>query len=253
MRPDRNRQAITWFTSLAGVGLLVVTGIQAVTADEGQGLVGIAIVGALLLVSPLVVDRLESLEVGSGGVELKLSKAISDLGAPRAASQLETSGLTGFVESYEFIRRELQDDRYHDARLRLQDALVERAASLARTEKFDAAEVRRIFAEGSPLLRVLTLGLMEGDPSLSDGPSILSAIAGSRTANEQYHGLKLADMTWLRLTPGERASIVAAADADPRIARDSDRRTLADSLRTRLADETDTGDGSPGDIGTAAS
>jgi hypothetical protein len=240
-----SRRAINWLTALAGLGLLVVAGVQALDADESQGLVAYAVIGALLLVSPVVVDRLESLQVSGTGVELTLSKTIVDLGAPEAAKQLETSGLTGFVESYEFIRRELDADRYRDARLRLQDALVERAASLARTQKFDAAEVRRIFAEGPPILRVLVLGLMEGDPSLSDGPSILSAIASSRTANEQYHGLKLADMTWTGLTRGERASIVAAADADHRIAPDTDRGQLADTLRARLADEADTGADDP--------
>jgi hypothetical protein len=58
-------------------------------------------------------------------------------------------------------------------------------------------------------------------------------------------------MTWTSLTPGERASILAAAGADPRIAADADRRELADTLRARFADETDTGADGPEDTAPA--
>lgn len=39
---------------------------------------------------------------------------------------------------------------------------------------------------GSPKLRVLTLRLMQGDPSLADGPTFVSAIAYPRSANGQF-------------------------------------------------------------------
>jgi hypothetical protein len=164
-------------------------------------------------------------------VELTLSKAIVELGAPKAAELLEQSGLTGLVESYEFVRRELSDPSYENARIRLQDALVEQAASLSRTQKLDPTEVRRMFRDGSPLLRVLTLGLMEGDPSLADASVIMSAVSTSRTANEQFHGLKLAQLLWRNLSTAERAAVLAAADADPRVAQDSDRKAIVDTLR----------------------
>lgn len=77
---------------------------------------------------------------------------------------------------------------YRDAKVHLQDRLVERAAALAELEKFEAGEARELLKNGTPTMRVLALGLMEGDPSLADGATILSAIADSRSGNEQFHG-----------------------------------------------------------------
>ena len=224
-------RVFVWLAGLAGFSLVVLVCVQAVRNDESDALVALALVGAALLVIPLLYQRLESLKISATAVELTLSKAIVELGAPKAAQLLERSGLTGMVESYEFVRRELADPSYMDARIRLQDALVEQAASLSRTQKLDPQEVQRIFREGSPLLRALTLGLMEGDPSLADTPVVVSAISTSRTANEQYHGLVLAKLLWRNLSAGDRAAVLSAADADPRIAQDPDRKAVVDELR----------------------
>jgi hypothetical protein len=215
----------------AGLALVAVVCLQAIRNNETDALFTLALVGAGLLVVPLIYQRLETLKVSATAVELTLSKAIVELGAPKAAELLEQSGLTGLVESYEFVRRELSDPSYENARIRLQDALVEQAASLSHTQKLDPTEVRRMFRDGSPLLRVLTLGLMEGDPSLADASVIVSAVSTSRTANEQFHGLKLAQLLWRNLSTAERAAVLAAADADPRVAQDSDRKAIVDTLR----------------------
>jgi hypothetical protein len=230
-RSAQTTRYLVWLAATAGLALVVVVCLQAIRNDETAGLTALALVGAGLLVVPLVYQRLESLKVSATAVELTLSKAIVELGAPKAAELLERSGLTGMVESYEFVRRELRDPAYENARIRLQDALVDEAASLSRTQKLDPIEVRRIFRDGSPLLRVLTLGLMEGDPSLADASVIVSAISTSRTANEQFHGLKLAGLLWRNLSAGERAAVLAAADADPRVAQDLDRQSIVDTLR----------------------
>lgn len=224
-------RVFVWLTGLAGLSLVVLVCIQAVRNNKSDALVALALVGAALLVIPLLYQRLESLKVSATAVELTLSKTIVELGAPKAAQLLERSGLTAKVESYEFVRRELADPSYNNARVRLQDALVDQAASLSRTQKLDPKEVQRIFREGSPLLRVLTLGLMEGDPSLADTSVVRSAIATSRTANEQYHGLKLAKLLWRNLSAGDRAAILTAADADPQIEHDADRKAIIEELR----------------------
>jgi hypothetical protein len=223
----------TWVMTLTGLGLVVLAAIEAVHTSDSGPIVALLVAGGLLLVGPLVLDRLESLKVSGGGLELQLSRGIADLGAPKTAELLETAGLTGYIESYEFIREELADERYEEARIKLQDALVDRAASIARTQKLDAKEVRRMFAEGQPLLRVLALGLIEGDLSLADELTILDAISEPRTANEQYHGLKLAELCWQGLGEPKRAAILAAARADPRIAADADRQAIVDRLSQR--------------------
>jgi len=222
-----------WAMMIAGFGLLVIAAIETLDDSDGGPIVALLVVGSLLLVAPRLLDRLESLKVSGSGVELSLSKEIANLGAPKTAALLETTGLTSYMQSYEFIREELTDEKYRGARVRLQDALVDRAASIARTQKLDANEVRRMFAEGQPLLRVLALGLMEGDPSLADAHTILDAISAPRMPNEQYHGLKLAQFCWTGLSQPDQAAVLAAARADDRIAADQDRKAILDRLSQR--------------------
>jgi hypothetical protein len=94
----------------------------------------------------------------------------------------------------------------------------------------NATEVRALFKNGSPMMRVLTLGLMQGDPSLADGPTIVSAIADSRSANEQFQGLTLALLCWHNLARSDRHAIQSAVKDNPYIQPGTDRQSLADQL-----------------------
>lgn len=80
------------------------------------------------------------------------------------------------------------------------------------------------------MMRVLALGIMQGDPSLADGATIVSAISESRSANEQYQGLKLARLSWNTLSKADKQAIRAAIEASPYIRPDPDRRLLATEL-----------------------
>ena len=53
---------------------------------------------------------------------------------------------------------ELAAPDYRAARIHLQDLLVQRAAGVARREKFQEREVRKLFANGSVVMRLLALG-----------------------------------------------------------------------------------------------
>jgi hypothetical protein len=218
-----------WVVAAVGLALLAIGVWQVGDASSEGGAVALVIAGAVLLVSPFIVDRLEHLSVSNTGLELRLSHSIAELGAPGAAEILEQSGIAGFAESYALVHEELRDAPYEAARIHLQDVLVERTAAIARRQKFKPSEVRTLFRDGSPMIRVLTLGLMHGDPSLADGATIISAITDSRSGNEQYHGLKLAEICWRQLTEAERTAIKAVL-AHPYIQQDSDRRQIADRL-----------------------
>ncbi|TFD49127.1 hypothetical protein E3T55_11670 [Cryobacterium frigoriphilum] len=189
------------------------------------------ITGALLMVSPFLIDRLENLTVGTTGVELRLSVTVAELGAPKTALLLDHSDLAAAVESYAFVRTVLTDPRHLNAKVVLQDSLVAQAVALANREKFSATEVRLLFREGPPIVRTLALGLMQGNPDLADGTSIFTAVSRSQTGNEQYHALVLARLCWRDLSPADRGAILAAVDADPFIAGDADRREAANQLR----------------------
>jgi hypothetical protein len=229
-------RAVTRLLSgVIGLGLLVVGAVKVVRAASDAGAISLVAVGAVLVVIPFIIDRVEQVSVSGTGFELRLTREISGLGAPKAARILDRSDLASFAASYTFIHEELRRSPYRDARVHLQDLLVERAAALARRERFDPLEVRTLFKNGSPMIRVLTLGLMEGDPSLADGASIISAIADSRSGNEQYHGLQLALLRWSRLLESERYAIQAAATGSHHIHSGSDRQALADEVLARSA------------------
>lgn len=223
---------VPWALAATGLAVLVAGAVAIVVKGDGGDALGLVIGGAVLMIMPLIVDRLEKLSVGAGGVDIHLTKQIVDLGAPKAADILERSGLANFASSYAFVHEELAAEEYHDAKVHLQDRLVEKAAELARRQKFDAEEVRRLTTSGPPMVRVVALGLMVGDPSLADSATVYSAISRSLSGNEQYHGMRLAELLWRQLSTAERQGVIALVDADHFIREDEgDRAALALRLK----------------------
>jgi hypothetical protein len=189
-----------------GLALLVIAAVKFAQADNDGGLIALLIVGAILLVCPFVLQRVQRVSVGTTQVDLWLTTQVADRGAPEAAAILQRTQLGRFAEAYAFVHDELEGD-YFPARMHLQDTLVLHAASVARQEKFDAREVRRLFADGSMVMRVLVLGLMQGDTSLADSDSILSAIREGRSRNEQFQAMVLAQKYWKRMSTSEQTEI----------------------------------------------
>jgi hypothetical protein len=215
----------------AGLVLLAAAAARVIYTSSGAGIVTLLVIGAVLLVSPFVISRVERLSMSPSGFVLELSKEIAEWGAPNAARILDHTDLARYAESYSFVHKELKDDRYHSAQVHLQDLLVDRAATLARQEKFEPAEVRTLFANASPEMRVLAIGLMKGDPTLADGATILAAIADPRSANEQYQGLELAKLCWPQLSRSYRSAIQSVIADSPDIRTGSDRAQIAAELR----------------------
>lgn len=80
---------------------------------------------------------------------------------------------------------------------------------------------------------MLAIGLMKGDPSLADGPSLAAAIGDYQSKNEQYQALLLAERCWLRLPRLDRQTVravVADAVSTGAIPPGSDRRPLAETI-----------------------
>jgi hypothetical protein len=224
---------VKWILGGVGLALLAAGAARAVVVGSQSGIVIVVIAGGLLIISPFVIDRLESISAGTASVEVRFTQQVIDLGAPKTAKILRRTALADLAESYSFVHLELPDDRYHDARIYLQDLLVERAAAIAQTEKLDAREVRTLLKDGSAVIRVLALGLMSGDPSLADGASIAAAIGTSRSKNEQYHALRLAERCWTRLPKLDRQTIRVVLEGEVSnnaIPPESDRRQLADAV-----------------------
>jgi hypothetical protein len=221
--------AMKWSVGVIGVAVMAVGVVRVAEAASDAGNVALLIVGAVLLLSPFLIERIVGFSVTSTSFEVRLAREISDLGAPGTAKILQRTDLASFAQSYAYIREVLADTQFHDAQVYLQDLLVRRSAAISRREKFKAGEVRRIFRDGSPIMRILALGLMKGDRSLADSSTIISAIGDSRSRNEQYHGLELAEQCWYSLSKTEQQAIHLAISSSG-IPAGSDRRPLADAV-----------------------
>lgn len=202
--PHRGKRA-------CGLALLGIGAGKIAVMAGGGGAVTLVIAGAVLLVSPFLLDRVERISVSATSVDMWLYTQVTDQGAPQAAQILQRTDLGSFAESYALIHGELLGrPQYKEARVYLQDLLVDRAASIAQREKFEAREVRALFASGSPVIRVLTLGLMQGDTSLAHLAVITAAVTDGRSRNEQYQGLRLAKLCWPRLSDTEKEKVHTA-------------------------------------------
>ncbi len=199
-------EAAQALVGVAGLALLIIGAVKFARASGDGGLIALVIVGAILLICPFIMNRLQRVSVGTTQVDLWLTTQVTERGAPETATILQRTQLGSFAESYVFVHDELNGD-FLPARMHLQDVLVQRAAAVARQEKFDSREVRRLFANGSVVMRVLVIGLMQGDRSLADVNTILSAINDGRSRNEQYQALELAKQFWIKLSPSDRSEI----------------------------------------------
>jgi len=224
------RRRATLLLGLVGLALLAAAAARAIYTSSGPGIVTLLVIGAVLLVSPFVISRVERLSAPAGGFQLPFTREIAEMGAPNAARILEHADLGAFADAYAGVAGELEDSRYEAARAHLQDLLMTRSAALARQEKFEGTEVRAIFNSASPAARALALGLMKGDPSLADGATILAAIADPRSPGEQYQGLELAKLCWPQMSRSYRSAIQSVI-ADSPSGGDSDRRRMVAEVR----------------------
>jgi hypothetical protein len=215
---------------VVGLAVLGIATFRSWEGGDGGALVALIAAGALLLISPVVVDRLTNFSFGVDGIAVGFVAEVAQI-APQAAGILGRSELATLAEAYAVVREELTGEEHRDVRVAMQDLLVRRAASLSQRHKFDGGEVGELFAKGAPVVRVLALGLMKGDPSLADAETVRAAISDPTTANEQFHGLSLAQIRWNAFNKPERQAIHAVIDGLT-LRSGSDRENLARKVRS---------------------
>jgi hypothetical protein len=155
----------------AGLALLAIgAGKFAATAGD-NGAIAVVIAGAVLLITPLILDRVQRVSVSATRMDLWLVSQVSDKGAPRTAEILQRTMLGSFAESYALVHDELRGPQYRSARIHLQDLLVENAGRIARQEKFQPVEVQALFANGSLVIRAAAgeTALAQAVPSRQEG------------------------------------------------------------------------------------
>ena len=122
-RPARARlSSVRWLTvakllvGAVGLALLIVGVVKFAGAAGDAGAITLVVAGAVLLLSPFVLDRLQRVSLSATKVDLWLTTQISDRGAPETAMILERTRLGSFVESYALVHDELTAIQYlvHD-------------------------------------------------------------------------------------------------------------------------------------------
>jgi hypothetical protein len=210
--------------AVVGFFALVAGGVSAFVLRSDAAAVCVLVAGAALLILAVVLPRISELDLGADGISLKLMETVAT-GAPTAAVVMESSGLSRFAIAYETVHAELRrNPEYDRARVHLQDVLIERARAMAFGSKIPATEVRAMFADGSPVLRALSIGIMKGDPSTADVGLLASAVTAPASANEQHQALGVIEQLWSRWTPSEREylqSRIRSTDFPPGTSRSS--------------------------------
>ena len=212
----------------AGLALLVAAIVALFVDSDDAALIPVLAAGFLLVLTPAVVDRLRSRRAGYFEIHLIGQIAAN---ARKSADALRRLGMDRELDAYATIYNELRGPELVVVRGEVLDRIVQRVANASVIEKFDKDEVKELFLHGSPIVRVLALGLIEGDLSLIDSSVLLDAIDRSLTGNEQYHALKLVRNGWGWLSPDERGRLLSVIEADPQIQRGPSRSALAQQIR----------------------
>src|SRR5436305_6639546 len=94
------RRRATLLLGVVGLALLAAAAARVIYTSSGAGIVTLMVIGAVLLVSPFVIARLERMSQHASGFELQLTREIAELGAPNAARILDRTDLARYAESY---------------------------------------------------------------------------------------------------------------------------------------------------------
>jgi hypothetical protein len=89
------------------------------------------------------------------------------------------------------------------------EQIIAEARLDARKGDLDREQTRGLFEQGVDGLRIYALGAMQASEDLADFEIALAAIAESRSAFEQYHGLELARRMLPGLDDGQRRRLVS--------------------------------------------
>src|ERR1700761_5635516 len=114
------RRRATLLLGLVGLALLAAAAARVIYTSSGAGIVTLLVIGAVLLVSPFVISRVERLSQNTSVFGTELTREMADVGAPNAARILDSTDLARFAESYSFVGKELTDPRYTSAQIHLQ-------------------------------------------------------------------------------------------------------------------------------------
>jgi hypothetical protein len=232
---------------LFGIGVFAAGVVAVFVTENGTGAAALLAIGAAFMVIAVLGDRVQSVELGGVNLTIRdlarqtyaLAREAEHRGDDESAARLRTvaSQLEALARGYRRLRGSMRSG--HERTRALEHVMTE-ARRLAKSDALEAADVVTWFEEGTPEARITALGLMQGNARLRDFEAALDAIDDSRSAFEQYHGLRLAEMMIPDLTASQRAQVAVVTERALRryrVRRDSDRRETGERVLAAIRHE----------------
>jgi hypothetical protein len=198
--------ALVWLPALLRVTSLVGGGVKAsasgVEATTGglAGLLDALSASEKREVLPSVIAALDTPEARGKpqvrGLRSALESQLAD-----ASPDDPHAALEHLAGRYEQLRETLPSG---DERTFLMTRIVAQARALASGIRLPEDEARRYFAEGTEGMRIVALSIVEAHPSAAVFDVVLSAIAESRSAFEQYQALRALDAAFPQLSRAQK-------------------------------------------------
>ncbi|HWM09304.1 MAG TPA: hypothetical protein VNO82_08160 [Solirubrobacteraceae bacterium] len=227
-----------------GFAVFAAGAVAVFVTENGTGAAAMLAIGAAFMAFAALGDRIQSLELGGVKLTIRdlarqtyaLAREAEHRGDDEAADRLRAvaAELEALARAYRHLRGSMKAG---DKRTRVLDDLVLETQSLAESGAFEAADVIRWFEQGTPEARITALALMQGNPRLRDFGAALDAIADSRSAFEQYHGLALAETMLDDLGTTDRAQLTVVTERalrSRRVKTGTDRHELGEQILARL-------------------
>lgn len=233
---------------LAGAAMFAGGLVAVFATSNGGGAAALVTVGVALALIAALGDRVEALELGSAKLSLRdlargrfaLAKVREAAGDVSTATELRRQGLALERLALQYARRR-RGMRGGPERTKILERVVAQLVQLAREHQFDPVDVWEWFNRGKPEARITAIGLMHGDSRLRDIFVALEAIEDSRSAFEQFHGLRLAYEMIPHLSLLEQDLLreaVERAGQRQRFRDDSDRWQMSQAILARLPSRT---------------
>lgn len=214
-----------WAVLGCGAALLVAAIVGAGLKWDSTLLWILVLGGAICLLIALVAHRLTGVTIKHGDTEASFTLATA------VREDLKVTGLTGAAGIYSFIHNQLGDDpRSYKVKVQLQDDVVRMVKNNAFSYPVSADEVDRILSSGSPAIRVLAFGLLEGNAKLATVERLRQGILESQSGNEQYHAFLATWTHWKAFLEDQRKELRKYVKEAPHYQDDPDRKNLADKI-----------------------
>ena len=205
--------------AIAGTAIAVVGFVAVFHELDGAAPAAAITIGAALIVLALLIPHFEN--ISAGGVALGRRVARTESEVRRGVGE----SVEQYANFYKDIRTLPWQPEDVGTRTRILDRFYDLVAKQSRYASFTRQEIEKLFRAWDAVdrieeesSRIVALALMSDETALRDNPKMIcqdcitSAIGDSRSAFEQYHGLRVARKAVRYMTRKEQLAVIAAVN-----------------------------------------